>query len=820
MAKKPTIVNVASGYQSTTTINDNLNNLRNAFDNTLSLDGSTPNAMQADLDMNSYNVINANVIDASTISMNGIAVVTDNIPYLGDSATNPATRLNGDPLETGDLYFNTTNDRMRVYEIGTGWIDYEATAQTAATTATTQAGIATTQAGIATTQASAALASATTASTKAGEAATSATASASARDAAIIGAGVYVDEATGRAAVADGVAFKVQGTGNIAAYEYRRVNAGSSTLIATYPSLAALTSRENDINNLQYYMGLGTPLSIATISAGSVSPSIYRLLTPVNGVKYRYRARFQSSGIKYVQIINSSATTNAAVNVIYDSVTKVLTTTIGTATAKEMGGGVVQLDVLSDTVSTAAGSNAQLRLSETGLFPWTAAGTETKNLISFEVFVDGTTTNLFASSSPADASFTKASCTVAIGNGTEDLLGEQALKADTLDAFIFGSQIASNFAEGSGSTSATIYRNVTVSAGQTFDFTVVAKKKQRKRMNLISVGFAVFDAVFNLETGVCSGTGSPTMEYLGGGYWECRVSGTVVTGGGTNQQIRIYSDTNNTLPRTGDGVSGIAVYSAEFRADSTTVWKSLDFTVASWIQAGITPTSNAEIYGDIISDLTPSVTSTTHPFTGKKVAIIGTSITAQNYYTTALANQTGAIIQNLGSSGGSLASGSHYGSLAITNQIPSIATDSNYVLIEAGINDFGTSNSTIGVLGDTTTATFYGALYNAAVAIMARAPSAKIAYLTPYSAASSNADSKHFWTNGKGYNLRQFQNAVKEVANLLAIQVFDVGGESNIGYLTGATYMYDGLHINDAGGFAMSSYIAGKAMEAKDQGYF
>ena len=57
-----------------------------------------------------------------------------------------------------------------------------------------------------------------------------------ARDAAIIGSGVYVDEPTGRAAVADGVAFKVQGSGMVAAYEYRRVNASSSTLIAIYPS--------------------------------------------------------------------------------------------------------------------------------------------------------------------------------------------------------------------------------------------------------------------------------------------------------------------------------------------------------------------------------------------------------------------------------------------------------------------------------------------------------------------------------------------------------------------------------------------------------
>jgi len=40
------------------------------------------------------------------------------------------------------------------------------------------------------------------------------------------------------------MAFKVQGGGDVAAYEYRRVNAGTvSTLIATYPSITSITSK-------------------------------------------------------------------------------------------------------------------------------------------------------------------------------------------------------------------------------------------------------------------------------------------------------------------------------------------------------------------------------------------------------------------------------------------------------------------------------------------------------------------------------------------------------------------------------------------------
>ncbi len=62
-----------------------------------------------------------------------------------------------------------------------------------------------------------------------------------ARDSTLVDSTLYQDEATGRASVADGETFQVQGAGDIAAYAYRRVSAASSTLIATYPSEAAVS---------------------------------------------------------------------------------------------------------------------------------------------------------------------------------------------------------------------------------------------------------------------------------------------------------------------------------------------------------------------------------------------------------------------------------------------------------------------------------------------------------------------------------------------------------------------------------------------------
>lgn len=71
MAKKPTITTIASGYASTTQLNENFQALRDAFDNTLSLDGAIPNAMQADLDLNGNALLNAGNIDVESLTLNG-----------------------------------------------------------------------------------------------------------------------------------------------------------------------------------------------------------------------------------------------------------------------------------------------------------------------------------------------------------------------------------------------------------------------------------------------------------------------------------------------------------------------------------------------------------------------------------------------------------------------------------------------------------------------------------------------------------------------------------------------------------------------------
>jgi len=60
-------------------------------------------------------------------------------------------------------------------------------------------------------------------------------------DNALIHSSLYATEALGRAAVADNATFSVQGSGDIAALEYRRTNSTTSVLIASYPSAAAVS---------------------------------------------------------------------------------------------------------------------------------------------------------------------------------------------------------------------------------------------------------------------------------------------------------------------------------------------------------------------------------------------------------------------------------------------------------------------------------------------------------------------------------------------------------------------------------------------------
>ncbi len=62
-------VNIIS--QSGPTINDNSDKIEAAFDNTISRDGSGPNQMEADLDLNSNDILNVGLINVTDLTIQG-----------------------------------------------------------------------------------------------------------------------------------------------------------------------------------------------------------------------------------------------------------------------------------------------------------------------------------------------------------------------------------------------------------------------------------------------------------------------------------------------------------------------------------------------------------------------------------------------------------------------------------------------------------------------------------------------------------------------------------------------------------------------------
>ena len=167
-------------------LNAAMERIKASFDNTLSRDGSVPNQMGADLDVNSNHIVNMakgtqaghaleftqlqdtlDEIDADIQYIDGQVVIataqanraeseansaegsansaaadlatmealleTFNNSFLGTFASNPIHDNSGNPLDVGDLYYNSVNHALMVYD-GTDWQDVAAMSPTSINT--------------------------------------------------------------------------------------------------------------------------------------------------------------------------------------------------------------------------------------------------------------------------------------------------------------------------------------------------------------------------------------------------------------------------------------------------------------------------------------------------------------------------------------------------------------------------------------------------------------------------------------------------------------------------------------------------------------
>lgn len=115
MSKKPTVTSITSGYASNTQLNNNFTALRDSFDNTLSRDGSTPNSMSADIDLNNNDLLNGRDVSVQSLTINGTIVNPTGLTASGASIVTDDFTGNGSTKTFTLSYAPQIKDHTGVY---------------------------------------------------------------------------------------------------------------------------------------------------------------------------------------------------------------------------------------------------------------------------------------------------------------------------------------------------------------------------------------------------------------------------------------------------------------------------------------------------------------------------------------------------------------------------------------------------------------------------------------------------------------------------------------------------------------------------------
>lgn len=117
MAKRPDLTDITSLDGFATTHNENNTEIEEAFDNTLSRDGSSPNQMGADLDMNSNDVLNVNSLATVSLSVNGTNLVSSTVvpAWRGPWATSTVYGINNIVQESSNSYISVEEHTSGVF---------------------------------------------------------------------------------------------------------------------------------------------------------------------------------------------------------------------------------------------------------------------------------------------------------------------------------------------------------------------------------------------------------------------------------------------------------------------------------------------------------------------------------------------------------------------------------------------------------------------------------------------------------------------------------------------------------------------------------
>lgn len=114
---KLTINDIISGYASVDTLNSNFTAIETALENTLSRDGTTPNTMSADLDMNGRGILNA-----TSVMVNGVNLATLTTVATAAAASAAAALVSENNAAASEVAAETAASQVVDWEYLGAWV--------------------------------------------------------------------------------------------------------------------------------------------------------------------------------------------------------------------------------------------------------------------------------------------------------------------------------------------------------------------------------------------------------------------------------------------------------------------------------------------------------------------------------------------------------------------------------------------------------------------------------------------------------------------------------------------------------------------------
>lgn len=199
---------------------------------------------------------------------------------------------------------------------------------------------------------------------------------------------------------------------------------------------------------------------------------------------------------------------------------------------------------------------------------------------------------------------------------------------------------------------------------------------------------------------------------------------------------------------------------------------------------------------------------------GKKINFLGDSITEGHgtsgedaFFTTRIAQASGAVCRNYGIGGTRIARQRHPSpnprhDLDFPSRVSDMDPDADIIVVFGGTNDFGHGDAPLGTMEDRTVDTFYGALHVLYTRLIERYPRSAIVVLTPlHRGNEDNPRGDGFKPRDVG-TLLDYVRIIRQVAEYYSLPVLDLYAASGLQPrvpVIRETYVPDGLHPNDAG---------------------